>query len=132
MARGMVRAVNLTMTVGAAPVKEENRISVPRCAGVPPMDMALGADPGIRNFKKPVVVRSVRIMAVSAVLNDRRMLPEEGSPSLRMTRVAVFVDACLLELGRVRCAVRVMAVGTGKLPFPERHVRRALEGGLSL
>ena len=79
--------------------------------------MTRGADPGIGNFKEPVVVRAVRIMAVAAVLHDRRMFPHERSPSLCMAHVTGLIDACLFKLGGVRGAVRIVTVGAGELPF---------------
>jgi len=91
--------------------------------------MTRGTDPGIRYFKEPVVVRAMRIMAVGAILHDRRMFPHERSPSLCMAHVTGLIDACLFKLGGVRGAVRIVAVGAGHLSFPERHVRRALERG---
>ena len=93
------------------------------------VNMTRGTDPGIGNFKEPVVVRAMRIMAVGAVLHDRRMFPHERSPSLRMAHVTGLIDACLFKLGGVRGAVRIVTVGAGHLSFPERHVRRALERG---
>ena len=71
-------------------------------------------------------------MAVAAVLQDRRMLPEEWPTPLRMAHVTGLINACLLELGRVGGAVGIVAVGAGELPFSQRHVRTALERGLSL
>ncbi len=71
-------------------------------------------------------------MAIGAILDDRGMLPEERAASLRMTRVAIFIDACLFELRRIRGPVGIVAVCTGHLPFPERHVRRAHKLGFSL
>ena len=71
-------------------------------------------------------------MAVAAVLQDRRMLPEEWPAPLRMAHVTGLINACLLELGRVGGAVGIVAVRAGELPFSQRHVRTALERGLSL
>jgi len=93
------------------------------------VNMTRGTDPGIGNFKEPVVVRAMRIMTIAAVLHDRRMFPHERSPSLRMAHVTGLIDACLFKLGGVRGAVRIVTVGGGHLSFPERHVRRALERG---
>lgn len=120
------------MTVGAAPVKEENRSTSPWGSRVKPCLMALGADPGVSCFQEPVVDRTMRLVAVGTTFHNRRMLPEKRSAPLRMAGVAVFVDARLFELGRVRRAMRIMAISAGELSFSERHVRGALELSLSL
>ena len=113
----MVRAMDLAMAVGAAPVKEGIRRPSPRNGRVECWLMALRADPGVRNFQETVVDRTVGLMTVGAILDDRRMLPEKGSAPFGVAHVASFIDACLLELGGVRSPVRVVAVGTGQLPF---------------
>ena len=128
----MVRAVDLAMTVGAAPVKEKLRSASPRRAGMAVVYMTRSADPRISKFKEPVVVRSVRVMAVAAVLHNRNMLPHERTAPLRVTRITVLVDARLLEHDGIGSAVRIVAVTTGDLSLPQRHVRGALERGFSL
>ena len=120
------------MTVCAAPVKEKLRSESPRRAGMEIVYMTGGADPRIGKFKEPVVVRSVRVMAVAAIFHDRHMLPHERTPPFRMAGVAVLVHARLLEHDRVGRAVRIVAVTTGDLSLPQRHVRGALERGFSL
>lgn len=57
--------------------------------------MTLRADPGICDLEKPVIDRTMRLMAVGAVLHDRRMLPEEGSAPFRMAHITGFIDARL-------------------------------------
>jgi hypothetical protein len=49
-----------------------------------------------------------------------------------MASVTDLVNAGLFELCRIGGTVRVVAIGTGNLPFPQRHVGRAHKLGLSL
>ncbi len=94
--------------------------------------MTLHAEPRIGNFKEPVIDRAMGLVAVGTTFHDRSMLPEKRAASLCMASVAVLVDALLDELGRIGCAVRVVATGTGQLPFGERHMGGAHELRLSL
>ena len=71
-------------------------------------------------------------MAIGAIFYDRRMLPKKRPAPLGVAHVTGFIDAWLYELRRIRRAVRVVAVRTGHLSFPERHVRGAHELALSL
>ena len=128
----MVRAVDLAMTVGAAPVEEENRCPSPRSGGVKDCLMTLSTDPGVSNFEESVVDRTVRLVAIGTIFKDRRMLPEKRAAPLCMAHVTGFIDACLFKLRRIRSSVRVVAIGTGQLPFRERHVGGAHELGPSL
>ena len=114
--------MHLAVTVCAASVEEENRVSSPWSSGVARGDMALRAESRIRNLKETIVNRSMRLMAVGAVLDDRRVFPEERPAPLRVARVAVLVDAGLLKHGWVRRAVRVVAVCTRHLALAQRHV----------
>ena len=124
--------MNLTVAVRATPVKEENRAASARRAGMSRGNVTLGAKSRIGNFEQPVVHRAMRLVAVGAVLDDRRVLPEKGTAPFRMTRVAIFIDACLFELGRIRASMRIVTVGACHLSFPNRHVRRAHQLGFSL
>ena len=63
----------------------------------------------------------MRIVADRAVLLDRWMLVDEWPLLLRMAFVADQVDGLVLEVP-FRLAVRIMAVGTGHLAFPDRVV----------
>jgi len=60
------------------------------------------------------------------------MFPEKRPASLRMALVTGLVDTRPFKLGRIRSAVRVMAVGASDLSFPERHMGGAHELGFSL
>ena len=96
------------------------------------MDMTLSAKSRIGDFEQPVIDRAVRLMAGSAILHRRRMLPKKRPAPLGVAHVTGFINAWLYELRRIRRAVRVVAVRTGHLSFPERHVRGAHKLALSL
>ena len=86
-------------------------------------DMTRRANPRVRDFQQPVIYRTMRLVTVATTLHHRRVFPKERTASFRMTGVAIFIDAGLLELRRVGAAMRVVAVGTDDLPFSHRHVR---------
>jgi len=94
--------------------------------------MALSAEPRIGHFEKPIIDCTVRLMAVGAIFKCRRMLPQKWTTPFGVTGVAVFIHACLFQLGRIWTPVRIMAISTGELPFPQRHVRGAHQLSFSL
>ena len=124
--------MDLTVTVGAATVKEKDRSRRTRAYRVTRADVALGAEPGVCDLKKPVIDGSVGLMAVGATFKRRRMWPEKRPSPFGMAGVTVFIDAGLLELRRIGRPVRIMAVRTDELSFSQRHMRRAIELRLSL
>jgi hypothetical protein len=89
--------------------------------------VTLSAQSRIGNFEQAIVNRAVRLMTSGAILQDRRVFPKEGSAPLGVTSVTVFIDSSLMELRWIRRSVRIMTVGTGHLPFSQRHMRRAQE-----
>lgn len=114
--------MNLTVAVGAAPVEE----TALRCQIITSVTrVTLVAEPRHPHFKQAVVDRTVGLMAMGAILKNRRMLVQVGPPSLGMAAIAVLVNARLLELRGIRGAMWVVAVRTGHLSFPHRHVGRA-------
>ena len=124
--------MDLTVTVGAASVKEENRSRRPRRHRVTGCVMARGAEPRICDFEKPIIDGSVGLVAIATVFKRRRMFPQKRPAPLGVAGVTVFIDAGLLELGRIGGAVRIVAVRTSQLAFSHRHMRRAHELGFSL
>lgn len=60
------------------------------------------------------------------------MLPQKWAASLRVAGVAVFIDARLSELRRVRTAVRIVAIGADDFPLSQGHMRGAHDLGLAL
>ena len=105
--------MDLTVTVGAASVKEEDRSRRPRRHGVTRCVMARGAKPRVCDFEKAIIDGSVRLMAIATVFKRRRMFPQKRPAPLSMAGVTVFIDAGLFELGRIGGAVRIVAVRTG-------------------
>ena len=126
--------MDLAVTVGAAPVKEKRLASSSstRRARMEVVYMTRGADSRVRKLQEPVVVRAVGIVAVAAVFHDRNMFPKEGPAPLRVAGITVLVGARLFEHDGIGGAVRIVAVATGDLSLPHRHVRGALEHGFSL
>src|SRR5262249_43938280 len=86
------------------------------------LDVALLAEPGLRDPQHLLVVGAVRIVTVRAALLDRRMRPEERSALLRVAGVARVVERVLLEEGWRYRPVRVVAGGGCHLALAERHV----------
>ena len=124
--------MDLTVTVCAASVKEENRSLRPRCHRVTCCVMARGAEPRVCDLEQPIIDGSVRLVTVATVLKRRRMFPQKRPAPLSMAGVTVFIDAGLLELRRVRTAVRIVAIGANDFPFSQRHVRGTHELCLAL
>jgi len=121
----MVRAMDLAMAVGAAPVKVAARGS--RIRSPVGTYVTLVAEPRHTFDKQPVIDGPVGLMAVRAILQHRCMLMKVGAASLGMAGITVLVDACLLEHSRIRRSMRVMTVAAGNLSFPLRHMGRAHE-----
>jgi hypothetical protein len=68
----------------------------------------------------------MRVMAGGAIFHHRRMLIEERAAPFGMTLVAGLVDRALDQQLGIGGSVRVMAIRTGNLSFPKRHVSRAI------
>ena len=62
------------MTIGAAPIKEENRIFSPRSHRVTGYHVALGTHSRIGNLEEPVIDGAMRLMTVGTTIKSRRML----------------------------------------------------------
>ena len=124
--------MDLTVTVGAASVKEEDRSIRPRCHRVTCRVMAGGAEPRVCDFEQPIIDGSVGLVAIATVFKRRRMFPQKGPTPFGVAGVTVFIDAGLLELGRIGGAMWIVAVRTSQLAFSQRHMRRAHELGFSL
>ena len=79
------------------------------------------------DFQQLRIAGAVRIMAVHAVLDHRRMLPKEGAAPFRVALVTRLIDGGGDEKFWIRASVRVVAVGAGNLALPHRHMGRTLE-----
>jgi len=73
------------------------------------------------------VVGAMRLMAIGAVFQYRRVLPQERTTAFGMAGEAVLVDRALNELLRVGSAVRVVTARARHLAFAIRHMRGALQ-----
>ena len=82
-----VRATPVEIIVSVWPVPQPVRTIV-----------TLVAQPRHAHLEQSLIDRAVWIMAVVAIIEHRRVLKEERAPSLRVTGVAIFVHAGLLEL----------------------------------
>jgi len=125
----MVRAVDLAMTVRAAPVEKTARLwrIIRSVTGV-----TLGAEPRQAHFEQAVVDGTVGFMAIGTIVRSRGMLMKEGTSPFRMAGITVLIDARLLELRRIWRAVRIVAIRTGNLSFLHGHVGRAHQLRFSL
>src|ERR1700683_2776483 len=130
-ARGAVRAVDLRVTIDAAAGEQEcarvrARQPLGRVddGGMTRTLMARLAEKRRAHLEKRGLCRTVRIVAIGAVLRDRLVLPQEGPPEFSVTGGAGFRDGVLDELRRCRRAVRRMAGGTGHRSFPQRMMRK--------
>ena len=94
--------------------------------------MALIAQPWHAHFEQTIIDGPVGFVAVGTIFGNRGMLVKKGPSSLRMAGVTVLVDAVLFELGRIRTAVRVVAIGADDLAFSHGHMRRAHQLRLAL
>src|SRR5215467_5856159 len=94
--RRAVRTMVLRVAVLALAVECVDRLRISRIAGMPDkIGVALLAQPRPRDLQQEVVDRTVRIMAIQAVLSDRGMLPQERAALFRMAFVAIVVDCGL-------------------------------------
>ena len=89
-------------------------------------DMAGVAHSRHPHFQQLRVVRTVRLVAIRAILHHGRVFPEERSAALRVAAQAILVCGRLNELLWIRTAVRIVATRARDLSFAIRHVRRAL------
>jgi hypothetical protein len=126
----MIRAMDLTVTVRAAPVEEEVGIwPIPQSVSAV---VTLVAESRYTYFEQPIIDGTVRFVAIVTIFEDRRMLKEERASPLGMALVASLVHACLYELRGIGRAVRVVAIGAAYFSFSHRHMRRTHELGFSL
>ena len=121
--------MDLAVTVGAASVEEGTR----SCRIVSYVTrVTLVAQPRHAHFEHTVIDGAVRFVATGTIVGNRRMFMKVGPSPLRMASVTVLIDAVLFELRRIGAPMRVVAVGTSDLSFPQRHVGGAQELGLTL
>ena len=68
-------------------------------------------------------------MAIRAVFQDRRVLPEEWAATFRVAAETIFVDGALNKLAWIGRTMRIVATRAGDFPFAVGHMRRPLQLG---
>lgn len=116
--------MDLTVAIGAAAIEKERRVLSARRNRMLRHAMTLSAQPRVGHFEQPIVYRSVRLVTVGAVFHHRRVLMQKRTAAFGMAGIAIFVDAGLLELGRIGRAVRIVAACASQLSLPHGHVGR--------
>src|SRR6185436_14684142 len=132
----VVRAVYVHVAVQARAAHHELErpgIASVRAGGMARLDVALLTQSWLRHLEHALVVRAVRVVAARAVLDDGRVLPQEGPSLLGVAPEAVVVRRVLREKGRRDRPVRIVARRAAHLALAQGHVRRAeLRGSLLL
>jgi hypothetical protein len=83
--------MNLRVTVGATPIEYKKRLWALGGGGMPGLHMAALAEPGFLHHQHFRVAGAMGVVAVSAILHHRRVLPEEWSSFIRMAFKAGFI-----------------------------------------
>src|ERR1700751_1786263 len=96
------------MAVGATAVEVLDGAERLRLSRMAAAVMAVVAHAGHANFQELGGVAAVRFVAVGAVFEHRRVLPQEWAAPLRVTAQAIFISSALDELLGVGRAVRIM------------------------
>lgn len=108
------------MAIGATSV--EVKIRVLAVSKAVTAVVTLVAEPWLPYFQQPIINRAVGIMAVGAIVKNRRVLEEKGAAPFGVAAIAVLVDAVLNELRRIRRTMRIMTARAGDLSFSQRHM----------
>src|SRR6185295_11498320 len=100
--RRVVRAVYVHVAVQARATHHElerSGVASVRAGGMARLDVALLTESGLRHLEHALVIRTVRVVAARAVLDDGRVLPQEGPSLLGVAPETVVVRRVLLEEG---------------------------------
>lgn len=119
--------MNRGVAIGAAAIKVLNGTERLRLGRVPAAVMAGVANTRHARLQQLRVAGAVRLMAVRAILHDRRMLPEEWAAAFCVAAVAILVGGGLDQLLRIRSSMRIVAARAGHFAFAIWHVGRALQ-----
>ena len=106
--------MNMGMAVGATTVEVLDGTEGLRLRRVAAAVMAVVAHARHANFQQLRVVAAVRFVAVGAVFDDWRVLPQEGTSAFRVATQAVFIRGALDELPGIRRAVWIVAARAGE------------------
>ena len=82
--------------------------------------VALLAEHGGTRLQEGCHIRTVRRMAVGAILSDRGMFPQKWAALFRVAGIAGLGDCVLHHQPRSGGTMRVVAVGAGDLAFENR------------
>src|SRR5262245_52210479 len=78
-------------------------------------------------FQQLRIVGAVGFVTISAVLHDRRVLPQEWPAPFRMAAQTIFSGVRLDQLFWIRTSMWIVATRASHLTFSIRHVRRTLQ-----
>lgn len=110
--------MHLRVTVGAAAIEKENGIAPARIRRMTSAcHVALSAEPRVGHFQQAVVDRAMGLVTVGAVFKHRRMLMQKWPAPFGVAGITVFIDAGLLELSGIGCAVRIVAIRASEFPL---------------
>jgi len=115
------------MAVRTSAVEVLDRLQRLRLRGVAARDVARVADPRHADLQQLRIAAAVWVVAIGAILHDRRMLPQKWAPPLGVATQAILIGRGLNQLRWIRASVWVMAAGAGNFPFAIGHVRGALQ-----
>src|SRR4029077_7932998 len=130
--RGVVRAVNLRMAVGAT-AGEQVRAGIRACrkrlrrtheGGMSRARMAGLAEERWPQLEERWLYRAVRVVTVGAILRNGLMLPQKRSALFAVAGRAGFVSGVLYELHRRRRSMRRVARSARHLALAERMARQ--------
>ena len=88
-----------------------------------PVVVALLAEFRRTHFQQLRVGRAMRLVTITAILQNRRMFPQEGSAPFGVATVTILVDGALDQLLGIGRAVWIVATGAGYLALSEGHMR---------
>src|SRR5262245_50929808 len=103
----MVRSVDPGVTVCTTPVEIADGVQQRRHCRVPTGNVAGVTYSRHPHFEQLRIVGAVRLVAIRAILHNRRVFPEERSATLGVAAQAIFSGGRLYELLRMSAAVRV-------------------------
>ena len=119
-----VAASVLHCAVGEVRPRQRVALVVQR-SRMPCIEVAALAEIGHLRLQQFLVIGAVWVVAVEAVLADRRVLPHERAALLRMTGVAQLIDRRGANHLRLHAVVRVVTTRALHAPFPNRMMARA-------
>src|SRR3972149_2731019 len=115
-------AVHVRVTLDTGPAEDRLVGRQPGLGRVATFDVALLAEARQRELQHLFPDSAVRVMAVRAALEDRRVLPQEWAPLVGVALITVVVDGILRQERFRDSPVWVVARGAGHLPFAQRHM----------